>query len=241
METHDYLYNAVSLVLAVVAVTALVLCIAYFIGGFVGWKTPYRKRRFVRSAVCLVAVPICIGLQYLYLWQVYMPALGRITQAEYDARLKQRLEETTFVMKGDQAPDFDLTDTDGELFSLSDQRGKVVLVNFFATWCGPCLLELPHLEELWKRRQSDDRFTMLVIGREESSQTVQGFRASKGYTFPMAADPERKVYDLFAKEGIPRTVLISEEGEVLFSTLGFYEQDLAKLEQLLNEHLAPLD
>jgi peroxiredoxin len=238
MEYAIYLYYGVSLLIAAAVVTSLVLGVTYLIGGLVGWKTPHRKRRLVRSGLWLLGVPLFIGLQFLFVYGVFMPYLGRIQQAEFDASRAERLAETTLAMPGVAAPDFDVVNVDGEPFSLADQRGKVVLINFFATWCGPCLLELPHMQELWERHQDDDRFTMLVVGREEPNETVVAFRKSKGFTFPMAADPERGVYDLYAKEGIPRTVLVSQTGEVLFSTLGFYEQDLAELERLIQQRLA---
>jgi thiol-disulfide isomerase/thioredoxin len=116
--------------------------------------------------------------------------------------------------------------------------GKVVLINFFATWCGPCQLELPHIEKIWSDLKHEDGFQLVVIGREETPEAVRAFRQERGFSFPMAADPDRAIYSLFAKELIPRTLVISPKGQVVYSTAGFLETDLEELNAMLKEQLS---
>jgi peroxiredoxin len=132
-----------------------------------------------------------------------------------------------------------VTDTDGNRLAVDDLRGKVVLVNFFATWCGPCRLELPHVEQLWQDHR-DEGLAVIVIGREESEQSVAAFRSEQGYTFPMAPDPERSVYSQFATELIPRTYLISPAGKICYAASGFDEESLSQLRSEVDRQLQTL-
>ena len=103
-------------------------------------------------------------------------------------------EETNLIEVGQPAPDFTVPTLDGSTFSLSANRGKVVLVNWFATWCGPCIKEMPHLQtEVWERFRGEE-FAMVSVAREESLQIVQPFVQKHKATWPFALDPERKVF-----------------------------------------------
>ncbi len=145
----------------------------------------------------------------------------------------------SLVSVGEQAPDITITPLDGTAIQLDDMRGQVVLVNFFATWCGPCKLELPDLQAIWNEVHADDEFRMFVIGREESAETVRSFRAEHGFTFPMAADPDRSAFGRFATESIPRTYLIDRAGTIVYQCTGydFEKLELAKLKDLLKIQL----
>jgi peroxiredoxin len=218
-----------------VAILALVASLAVFIMALVGWRTPFRNRRLVRSALlAVVAVALCatpIALAEL----VWIPALvSRQEQAR-----KERLEAHSLAKEGDAAPVFRIDTDEGLEFALGDQRGKVVLVNFFATWCGPCVQELPHLQELWNEHKDRTDFALIVIGREETAEKVKAFKKKHGFSFPMAADPEGAVFSLFAEEYIPRTYVISKEGKVCWSTTGFTgEEDFAEIKTALRRELS---
>jgi peroxiredoxin len=147
-------------------------------------------------------------------------------------------EETVLVRVGDPAPDFELITLDGEIFRLREQRGKVVLVNFFATWCPPCREELPHLErEVWQRFDSD-RFSLIVAGREEGDDVIAPFVEQHGYTLPFAGDPEKAAYDLYASRFIPRNFVIGPDGTVLYQSQGFERGDFDEMIAVIEEALA---
>jgi hypothetical protein len=99
-------------------------------------------------------------------------------------------------------------------------------------------MELPHLQTIWEEFHNDSRFRMLVVGREETDESVRAFQQKNEFTFPMAADPQRVVYGKFAEQSIPRTYLLSSDGKIVFETTGYYERELARLKKLIRRELA---
>ena len=205
------------------------------------WRTPQRRKHVIRLLLSIVAVPCLIGAQQAILWLLFLPALAREHMAVANVQRAERLAATSLIHVGGLTPDFEVTDSDGATFSMANAKGKVVVINFFATWCGPCMMELPHIEELWTDYRDQDKFALLVIGREETMETVREFRSKKGFSFPIAPDPDRDVYSLFAKESIPRTIVVSADGVVVYSQLGFVEEDMDELRAVLTRQLAGLD
>ncbi len=232
-------YNTITSALALALVFAFVVMVVSLIAMIVRWKTPKRRGHIGRFLISLAAIPVLIGTQQAILWLVFLPALGRQKMAEVNAGRAEQLAATTLINVGDTIPHTSLTTIDGETITLP-MPGKVVLINFFATWCGPCLKELPHIEHIWSDLRHDDHFRLVVIGREETAETVRTFRQQHAFSFPMAADPEREVYSLFATESIPRTMVVSPEGKIIYSKAGFYESDIAGLNAILKGQLAAL-
>lgn len=114
--------------------------------------------------------------------------------------------------KARQEANFALDDLQGTKWKLKDMRGKVVLVNFWATWCPPCRKEMPSLERLYQRF-SGHGLVILAIS-EEDPDKVRPFIGKMNITFPVLLDPGRKVNDLFQVEGIPKTFIYDREGKL---------------------------
>ncbi len=130
-------------------------------------------------------------------------------------------EETTLTKVGQEAPDFTATTLDGTSFHLAGERGKVVVLDFFATWCPPCREEMPHLEQQVWERFKGDHFAMLALGREHVDAELLPFVEEFGITFPVAADTKRDAFGLYAEEYIPRTIVVGPEGTILFQSTGY--------------------
>jgi peroxiredoxin len=127
---------------------------------------------------------------------------------------------STFASDESPAPDFTLTNRQGQAVSLSELRGKVVLINFWATWCGPCRTEMPLLEALYKRYEALG-FELLGVNVEENSVNADAFLRESPVTFPILYDPKNQVSQLFEVAAMPSTVLVDREGNVRFLHHGY--------------------
>ena len=150
-------------------------------------------------------------------------------------------DPATRTKVGDQMPTFTVNDSDGKAFSLRSQRNKVVVLNFWATWCGPCKFEIPRLEkEIWQRYKSDPDFVMLAIAREQKNEEIVPFQKANHFSYPIAPDPKRSTYGLFAESGIPRSYVVDGDGKILFQTIGYCEGDFDRMKVEIERALTKL-
>ena len=127
------------------------------------------------------------------------------------------------IAKGDAYRDFTATLTDGSEFTLSDHEGKVILLNFWATWCGPCVGEMPAFEELQETYGED--LVLLAVSSGEDEETVKSFLEKNGYTFRVGLDLDYTVFSLYPSEYIPYTVVIGTDGKVAVTHTGADDYD----------------
>ena len=142
------------------------------------------------------------------------------------------------VPAGEPAPVFALKDLDGNEVNLTDQRGKVVLINFWATWCPPCREELPHIQRFHEQYR-DKGLVVLAISTDRDKEKVRPFMEKHGYTFPVLF-ADGKVASAYKVRGIPVVYLIDREGAVQLCKVGYAPGGENRLEQqvekLLDHH-----
>lgn len=228
IQILNALFALVPIALCFALFSALMLCVR--------WKTEHRSKHAKRLGISLAVVPVIAGAIYLITWFALMPIMAREMTAKNNAQAAKQFKDTTLAMVGGRSPDLALNTIAGETITIP-QRNKVVLVTFFATWCGPCLVELPHIQQIWESRRNDDRFRMVVISREESEEVIENFLKANDYSFPVVADTEREIYDQFATESIPRTFVIASDGKIAHATIGFTEGDQNELDKILDNLL----
>lgn len=119
---------------------------------------------------------------------------------------------------GALAPDFTLQTVDGDRLRLSDLRGKVVAVNFWATWCAPCRLEMPDLQS--RADQFPDQLAVVGVNFAETAEEVAAFRDQVGVHFPLLLDPEADVQRLYRVLGYPTTFFLDQAGIIQFQHIG---------------------
>ncbi len=136
------------------------------------------------------------------------------------------------------AKEFTLPTPKGNKISVTDLRGKVILLNFWATWCGPCRTEMPSIERLYKKFK-DKGLRVLAVDIMETADKVRGFMEEMELTFPTVNDGDRKVTDLYRVHAIPTTHLIDKTGKIAGTAFGAREWDsdaaFEIIEQLLGE------
>lgn len=120
------------------------------------------------------------------------------------------------------APDFTMTDADGATLTLADFKGKPVLLNFWASWCGPCQSEMPDIQTAWKEHGTDVEFVIVnMTGMNgETEQSAKAFLADAGYTFPCYFDANNSAATAFGVSSIPQTYLINAEGNIIGAYMG---------------------
>jgi peroxiredoxin len=171
----------------------------------------------------------------MYVRNVLFPIL--LVLAALPAAIAGEDDESTHTAVGDALPEIDLSTTDGARITNESLKGKVAVINFFATWCGPCKSELPHVEEIWKSNREHNEFALLVVGREHTAVELNAFREASEYTFPMAPDPKRETYSKFATQSIPRTYVVDRDGTIIYQSIGYHPEEMLELKTLIADEL----
>lgn len=149
-------------------------------------------------------------------------------------------EHDYIVKVGDVAPDFTLEMLDGTKFTLSENRGKVVMLQFTAGWCGICRKEMPFIEsDIWQKHKENKDFVLVGIDREEAKEDILPFIEQVGTTYPIAMDSNGDVFASYALRGagITRNILIDRDGKIVMLTRRFEEQEFKELVEKIDNML----
>ena len=162
------------------------------------------RRVSLQSMVIIVLIVILVGILILLQTKdsFYHPSSG------------------TQLAKSLPAPNFSLPGLDGQMVSLTDYKGKVVLLNIWATWCPPCVEEMPSMEKLYQKLQGEG-FEILAVSIDESgAQDVQPFMKKHKLSFPALTDPEGRIKGLYQTAGVPESFVIDKDGTLVEKVIG---------------------
>jgi len=149
-------------------------------------------------------------------------------------------DEGYLVKVGDIAPDFIIKETDGKTYKLSDLRGKVVMLQFTASWCSVCRSEMPFIEkEIWKQKRAAG-LAVIGIDRDEPVDKVLKFKKDIAVSYPLALDPGAEIFGLFAMKeaGVTRNVIIDRSGKIIFLTRLFDRKEFDQMKKVIFEELS---
>jgi len=172
------------------------------------------KRRFQVAGIIILLIIAGISVEELFSGQM-MQVIG--------------VSASHPLSVGVQAPDFALQSLAGNPLKLSDLKGKPVLINFWATWCAPCLLEMPNLQEYYE--EYPGQFEVLAVNAGETERTVQKFVDDVGLSFIILLDPDGEVQQLYRIKGYPTTYFLDKDGIIRFQHIGLLTE--AHIEEYL--------
>lgn len=144
------------------------------------------------------------------------------------------------VKVGDMAPDFEMAVADGTTMKLSDLRGKVVMLQFTASWCGVCRKEMPFIEsDIWQRHKNNSDFALFGIDRDEPIETILSFAKKTGVTYPIGLDPKAAIFELYAEKdaGITRNVIIGKDGRIVMLTRLYDPEEFKEMVKVIDDLL----
>ncbi len=171
------------------------------------------NRNLIILIVVFVLIIALAVVGYNYLVENYVPE-----------ELPPETEQTDAL----QAPDFEFMKSDGSFIKLSDFKGKKIVLNFWASWCGPCKSEMPAFEKMYKKYKNEVEFIMvnLTDGGSETVSTAQEFISTSGYTFPVYFDTKLEGATNYSVYSIPYTVIIDSEGNIFASHPGAMSENV---------------
>ena len=144
----------------------------------------------------------------------------------------------TLVKVGEKAPNFECKTLSGENFTLSEQKEKVVVITFFATWCPHCLKELPQIEDkIYNEFKNNSDFKLIVIGRKHDVAELEKFKEKKNFALPFAPDPKGEIYAKYAEKYIPRVFVVGKDGNIILISKGAPEGRIEEIYQTVKKEL----
>jgi len=174
------------------------------------------KRIIAYSIIILIVNSICLGQE-------------------------QKVFDDDYLVKvGDMAPDFTINEAGGRSYKLSDLKGKVVMLQFTASWCSVCRTEMPFIEkEIWNPKK-ELGLAVIGIDRDEPPAKVLGFKKDMGITYPLALDPGAEIFGLYAlkEAGVTRNVIIDKSGKIIFLTRLFDRKEFDQMKKVIFSELA---
>lgn len=142
-----------------------------------------------------------------------------------------------YIVKiGQQLPDFEMTLADGKTVKTSDLKGKVVMLQFTASWCSVCRKEMPHIEkDIWLKHKSNKNFALYGIDLDEPLDKVKKFAEDIKITYPLALDPGGKIFYTFAEKnaGVTRNIIVDKTGKIVYLTRLYKEDEFNEMKQVI--------
>lgn len=166
---------------------------------------------------------------------IFLLSLIIIAVSHVSGQQSKVYPDNFLVKTGDYAPDFQISEAGGKSYKLSDLRGRVVMLQFTASWCSVCRTEMPFIEkEIWLEKKSKD-LVVLGIDRDEPVDKVIKFKKDIGVSYPLALDPGADIFGLFAEKsaGVTRNVIIDRSGKIIFLTRLYEKEEFEQMKKVI--------
>jgi peroxiredoxin len=146
------------------------------------------------------------------------------------------------VKVGDMAPDFEIQNRDGTTTNLSDLRGKVVMLQFTASWCNVCINEMPYIEtDIWQKYKDRDDFALMGIAYKEGYDKIRTFAVKAKVTYPIVPDKSGECFHKYAEQnaGVTRNIIVDKSGKIIFLTRLFDKKQFTMMKKIIDKELNP--
>lgn len=156
------------------------------------------------------------------------------------ALMAQKDNRGYLVEIGDMAPDIEIRYTDGTIRKLSDLRGKVVMLQFTASWCGVCRREMPFIEkDIWQKHKNDSAFALIGIDLKESREKTLKFAQDLKITYPLTLDPEGTSFYRYAEKnaGVTRNIIVGKDGRIVYLTRLYDPVEFKEMTKVIDDLL----
>jgi peroxiredoxin len=194
-----------------------------------------------RFLYAIAAVVVVVGLTLAVVIENHRPAeqqasIGQSSSSSETAAPSSSSKES--VAAGAQAANFKLESLDGSTVTLDQFAGKVVFLNIWATWCGPCREEMPSMETLYNEFMGNKDFVMLAVSQDVKGRTaVAPYVEKNGYHFTILLDPDNKVGSLYDVSGVPETFIIDRKGRIVAHHMGGFDWSRPDVKDALQQLL----
>lgn len=166
---------------------------------------------------------------------------GETQSTEVETKSEVVADERGYIVKvGDMVPNIDINLLDGTSFNISELKGKVVMLQFTASWCGVCRKEMPFIErDIWNVYKDNPDFALYGIDLKESKEETEAFAATIPVTYPLTLDLEGKSFYSFCGEGagVTRNIILDREGKIIMLTRLFDEAEFAQMVEVIDNEL----
>lgn len=166
---------------------------------------------------------------------------GETQSTEVETKSEVVADERGYIVKvGDMVPNIDINLLDGTSFNISELKGKVVMLQFTASWCGVCRKEMPFIErDIWNIYKDNPDFALYGIDLKESKEETEAFAAAIPVTYPLTLDLEGKSFYSFCGEGagVTRNIILDREGKIIMLTRLFDEAEFAQMVEVIDNEL----
>ncbi|SHJ91612.1 Peroxiredoxin [Tangfeifania diversioriginum] len=172
-----------------------------------------------------------------YLFFIYLFLNLSVTAQNTSIPRQEIPPDYGYIVKiGQQMPNIEMTLTDGTKITTADLKGKVVMLQFTASWCGVCRKEMPHIEkEIWQKHKNNDDFVLIGVDLDEPLEKVKKFASDMKISYPLALDPGGEIFYTFAAQGagVTRNVIIDRSGKIVYMTRLFKKEEFNEMVEVI--------
>lgn len=196
----------------------------------------------MKKVIALSLIALCIGsISCKKAGNTSEPVVAENVEEATQPAIEATSDDRGYIVNvGDQAPDFTIEYLDGTSKKLSELKGKLVMIQFTASWCGVCRKEMPFIEkDIWNKHKNNPNFALIGIDLKEDKETTAKFAETMKVTYPLTLDTDGSRFAMYTapKAGVTRNIIIDKEGKIVLLTRLFEMEEFNSMAQFIDDYL----